>query len=145
MKKLLIIPALVTLLFLLPSRIQAHPGRTASDGCHYCRTNCVKWGEIEGARHCHNGGSATPKPATPRPTQAPTTPPTVEPVVLGVSASEPPTASPIVTETIEPKVQSSTTSNPVGTALGLGLSLFLGYKGLKWLVRKTNPDEISTV
>ena len=32
----------------------AHPGRTASDGCHYCRTNCAKWGEREGARHCHN-------------------------------------------------------------------------------------------
>ncbi len=32
----------------------AHPGRTAADGCHYCRTNCAKWGEVEGARHCHN-------------------------------------------------------------------------------------------
>ena len=31
----------------------AHPGRTASDGCHYCWTNCDRWGEAEGARHCH--------------------------------------------------------------------------------------------
>ena len=31
----------------------AHPGRTAADGCHYCRTNCAKWGEVAGARHCH--------------------------------------------------------------------------------------------
>jgi hypothetical protein len=31
----------------------AHPGRTASDGCHYCRTNCDSWGEVKGARHCH--------------------------------------------------------------------------------------------
>ena len=31
----------------------AHPGRTAADGCHYCRTNCAQWGEAEGARHCH--------------------------------------------------------------------------------------------
>ena len=31
----------------------AHPGRTASDGCHYCWTNCDRWGEVEGARHCH--------------------------------------------------------------------------------------------
>ena len=31
----------------------AHPGRTAADGCHYCRTNCDKWGEVAGARHCH--------------------------------------------------------------------------------------------
>lgn len=35
----------------------AHPGNTAADGCHYCRTNCAKWGEIEGARHCHNAKS----------------------------------------------------------------------------------------
>ncbi len=44
----------------------AHPGNTASDGCHYCRTNCAKWGEVEGARHCHNSKPApveiTPKP-----------------------------------------------------------------------------------
>lgn len=33
----------------------AHPGKTASDGCHYCRTNCSKWGEVEGERHCHGG------------------------------------------------------------------------------------------
>lgn len=31
----------------------AHPGATASDGCHYCRTNCAKWGVPEGVRHCH--------------------------------------------------------------------------------------------
>ena len=24
--------------------LPAHSGRTASDGCHYCRTNCDKWG-----------------------------------------------------------------------------------------------------
>lgn len=33
----------------------AHPGRTAADGCHYCRTNCEKWGVEQDARHCHNG------------------------------------------------------------------------------------------
>ncbi len=31
----------------------AHPGRTAADGCHYCRTNCAQWGEVAGERHCH--------------------------------------------------------------------------------------------
>jgi hypothetical protein len=33
----------------------AHPGRTASDGCHYCRTNCGSWGVPYGQRHCHGG------------------------------------------------------------------------------------------
>lgn len=36
------------------SLTQAHPGRTAADGCHYCRTNCSSWGETAGTRHCHN-------------------------------------------------------------------------------------------
>ena len=32
-----------------------HPGRTASDGCHYCRTNCSSWGVEWDERHCHGG------------------------------------------------------------------------------------------
>lgn len=36
----------------------AHPGNTASDGCHYCRTNCDRWGVPWNARHCHGGYSA---------------------------------------------------------------------------------------
>ena len=31
----------------------AHPGGLAADGCHYCRTTCATWGEVEGERHCH--------------------------------------------------------------------------------------------
>ena len=31
----------------------AHPGNTARDGCHYCRTNCSKWGVPWYKRHCH--------------------------------------------------------------------------------------------
>ena len=27
-----------------PLIASAHPGRTAADGCHYCRTNCARWG-----------------------------------------------------------------------------------------------------
>lgn len=45
--------ALVASLFSLNAI--AHPGRTASDGCHYCRTNCAKWGVEHGVRHCHGG------------------------------------------------------------------------------------------
>ena len=32
----------------------AHPGNTAADGCHYCRTNCDEWGVAWNVRHCHN-------------------------------------------------------------------------------------------
>lgn len=49
-----------------PVLVFAHSGRTAADGCHYCRTNCDKWGEIWDVRHCHNGYTA-PKIITPKP------------------------------------------------------------------------------
>jgi len=37
----------------LSQYVSAHPGRTASDGCHYCRTNCGSWGVPWNERHCH--------------------------------------------------------------------------------------------
>lgn len=56
--------------FLFSDIALAHPGNTAADGCHYCRTNCTKWGVPAGERHCH-GGSTTPAPV-PKPKPAPT-------------------------------------------------------------------------
>ena len=51
----------ITGLVLIVSTIaSAHPGRTASDGCHYCRTNCGSWGVPWNERHCH-GSSLTSK------------------------------------------------------------------------------------
>jgi hypothetical protein len=60
--QLLIIYLLVSSTLLGARIVYAHPGRTASDGCHYCRTNCDKWGETWGARHCHGGGARIPLP-----------------------------------------------------------------------------------
>ena len=40
-------------LFVVTDYISAHPGNTASDGCHYCWTNCDYWGEEWEERHCH--------------------------------------------------------------------------------------------
>lgn len=45
------------LLILVPTLTSAHPGRTDSNGGHYCRTNCAKWGLKDGEYHYHNGGS----------------------------------------------------------------------------------------
>ena len=48
--------ALLTVLLasvLTASLSAAHPGGRAADGCHSCRTNCAQWGEVAGARHCH--------------------------------------------------------------------------------------------
>lgn len=55
------IPALLLFIW-MPSISFAHPGNTAADGCHYCRTNCDKWGEAWGERHCH-GGYSDPEPS----------------------------------------------------------------------------------
>jgi micrococcal nuclease len=68
MTKLTVFLFILFFLFVLPSRIAAHPGRTAADGCHYCRTNCASWGVPANERHCH-GGSA---PVQPVQEQAPT-------------------------------------------------------------------------
>ena len=62
MKKIIILSLLpfsvvFLVILLFSSNAFAHPGGLAADGCHYCRTNCAKWGEVQGARHCH--GSTT--------------------------------------------------------------------------------------
>ncbi len=47
---------LLFLIITMPYEAHAHPGRTDSNGCHYCRTNCAKWGLSNGEYHCHGGG-----------------------------------------------------------------------------------------
>ncbi len=56
--KLFILIFALFALFVFTPRAEAHPGRTASDGCHYCRTNCDSWGVAWNERHCHGSGSA---------------------------------------------------------------------------------------
>lgn len=59
------------LILTFPKVLFAHPGATASDGCHYCRTNCDKWGVSWNERHCHGGGSAPQRSLESQPTQKP--------------------------------------------------------------------------
>lgn len=56
MKKSLYVILLITM---MPTLVFAHPGRTDSSGCHYCRTNCAKYGLSNGEYHCHNGSSSS--------------------------------------------------------------------------------------
>jgi micrococcal nuclease len=65
-----------------PEMLHAHPGRTAADGCHYCRTNCDKWGVPWNERHCH-GGSA---PVRSAPVQSTPTRPAAPAGTLGQAA-----------------------------------------------------------
>lgn len=91
---------LTILLFLIvPKTTLAHPGRTAADGCHYCRTNCDKWGVPWNERHCHGTGSPSeekepvvlkavpsPKVIPPSPTQKPSVRPKASPKPVACSA-----------------------------------------------------------
>lgn len=56
MKFKLICVVLLCFLLITPNKVEAHPSRTDANGCHYCRTNCAKWGLSDGQYHCHNGG-----------------------------------------------------------------------------------------
>lgn len=103
---------LILLFVSSPQIALAHPGRTASDGCHFCRTNCDKWGEVWNARHCH-GGYTTPvntpraQVATSAPTKAPTVKPTITPTAEQISTpSMKPTVipTPTSTTTVKPEV-----------------------------------------
>lgn len=59
MKKITYCAVAIGLLLLGTQPVKAHPGRTDSNGCHVCRTNCDKWGLSTGEYHCHNGGSSS--------------------------------------------------------------------------------------
>lgn len=58
-----LLAVLLASMTLAPVVALAHPGRTASDGCHYCHTNCSRWNVPANQRHCH-GGSSAPSAST---------------------------------------------------------------------------------
>lgn len=54
-KKRILTGVIVVMLIALPMSVYAHPGGLDSNKCHYCRTNCSKWGLDNGEYHCHSG------------------------------------------------------------------------------------------
>ncbi len=157
MKKLLLTPALVILLFSMASSVSARSGCCSHHGgvcgCGCCdgtslSTTCSPY-YPECSRPVYVAPVATAKPSTPRPTlrptQAPTSTPTIETEVLGVSSTEQPLESPIVSQTIEPKVAGDKKENPI---VGLGILGALVYgtiKFLGWKEKKLKKDEVPTV
>lgn len=107
MKVFLVFLLVIAIFCALPREIYAHPGNTAADGCHYCRTNCDKWGVSWNARHCHGGVST--------PVQIPESP---APIIVPIPTSEPflkPTATPkpSVRPTVKPAP--SLKPSPIGS------------------------------
>lgn len=91
---------LALLWFTTPQNVYSHPGNTASDSCHYCRTRCDYWGVPWNQRHCHGENSSpsiniyvspTLKPTnTPRPTNTPT--PKPKPTLTPTPTTTPPSS-----------------------------------------------------
>lgn len=96
----------------------AHPGNTAADGCHYCRTNCDKWGVPWNERHCH-GGAVAPVQQAQQVIYLTSTPIPVRTYVVPTNTSAPtfiPSPTLTVTPTIKPtkvpaKIKKTTNRN----------------------------------
>ena len=58
------IGVILTIILWGVSVVFAHPGRTDSNGCHTCKTNCEKYGLEYGEYHCHDGSSSTTNSST---------------------------------------------------------------------------------
>src|SRR5918992_2716369 len=91
MKKSLLLFSI--LYFFVVSPVEAHPGKTAADGCHYFRTNCDAYGFPWDERHCHGGGSA---PVQSAPIESA---PVVEQPVQQQQVVQKPTSAPIILPT----------------------------------------------
>ena len=64
----MLLSAILGVVFLAVAAVSfAHPGGRASDGCHYCRTNCEKWNLEKDERHCHNETSNSSSSDAPSP------------------------------------------------------------------------------
>ena len=64
----MLLSAILGVVFLAVAAVAfAHPGGRASDGCHYCRTNCEKWNLEKDERHCHNEASNSSSSDAPSP------------------------------------------------------------------------------
>jgi len=91
--------------FILNNTVFAHPGRTAADGCHYCRTRCDYWGVPWNERHCHGGGVVQgvqeSAPVYNPPTNTPVPWPTWTPVPTNTPIPSN-TPTPVVTTTPKP-------------------------------------------
>ena len=117
---------IVLAISIVVSTSYAHSGRTASDGCHFCRTNCENYGYTYDTRHGHQGQiCSTSKGATdpsyssyiPPPTPTPTvTTPTPTPTVTTPTPTPTvPTPTPAPTVTTPTPAPTVTTPTPTPT------------------------------
>lgn len=124
------------------SSVLAHPGNTAADGCHYCRTRCGYWGVAWNQRHCHGGYSPPSTYIAPVTTPVPTPTPTPRPTFIPISTPKE-TPIPISTPTLSPGVKGESVKDAQSAEepgdSGSGMLLPLGTLGLAggyWFYKK---------
>lgn len=83
--------------FYIPNSAFAHPGSVSSDGCHFCRTNCEKWGWTYNTRHSHSGQTCDPSKGPIDPLYTGSAPSITSPTVVQTPI---PTFSPAATPTL---------------------------------------------
>ena len=64
---------IVMIVILSPLYVEAHPGRTDSNGCHTCKKNCAKWGLSYGQYHCHGKKNSSTSTSSSNTNKTPTT------------------------------------------------------------------------
>ena len=64
---------IVMIVILSPLYVEAHPGRTDSNGCHTFKKNCAKWGLSYGQYHCHGKKNSSTSTSSSNTNKTPTT------------------------------------------------------------------------
>lgn len=154
MKKLLL---LVAIIFVSAQPVFAHPGNTSSDGCHFCKTNCGKWGYTYGTRHGHHGEVCNPskgpidpfysnggiveiptiKVNTPAITYVPSPASSPTPIIISTATPIPTlTIAPTITEipTLTPTITNSPTINVTSTPEVKGVSVNISDRPKRSLI-----------
>jgi len=131
------LPLLITtflVVFLSKTPVFAHPGRTAADGCHYCRTRCDYWGVPWNTRHCHGGTAPAPPPKV-----EPTPTPKIIVPVLTPTPSPEPQLTPEVKGTATQEAQPISTAETIGAFGAMGIIGWGAYRLLRRFIVKKKP------
>lgn len=155
--KIIIFLTFFVILLAFTTNVSAHPGKTAADGCHYCRTNCDSWGVPWNERHCHGGGSTsgggdtsggnTSGGSTTTQTE---TIPTTKPIIYNAPTSTPrptktPTPTPLKTIDVLRKIRRENTVNRGITWASLIRSSLSGSSVLRTVKAPTSPPNATPI
>lgn len=131
-KKMKVVVAVVLFLIIIPIRVFAHPGRTDSNGCHYCRTNCGRWGLGNGEYHCHGAASYSNTTTSVTPTTTRITTTTQEKVTTTITRT-----NKVIVLSTDEKNETDEDESGIG---GLLITGALGFGVYSFIKKRKNKD-----